>query len=96
MQDELGLFHDLHVLEGRVRAAMASSRDREFTLAYEPIALALDRRCRDQHARFLSGRARLIELSEIARREVARGLAGGARPMITRPAAAGRPRRRSA
>jgi len=99
VQDELGLFHDLHVLEGRVRTAMAASRDREITLAYEPIALALDRQCRDHHAAFLSGRARLIELSEVARREVARGLAGGARPMMKfklGAAAAGRPRRQSA
>lgn len=99
VQDELGVFHDLHVLEGRVRASMAASRDREITLAYEPIALALDRQCRDQHAAFLSGRAGLMELSDVARREVARGLVGGARPMLKfklGPAAAGRPRRRSA
>jgi CHAD domain-containing protein len=99
VQDELGLFHDLHVLEGRVRAAMAASRNREITQSYAPIALELDRRCRDQHAAFLSGRARLVELSEISRREIARGLAGGARPMIKfklGAAAAGRARRRSA
>jgi CHAD domain-containing protein len=81
VQDRLGRFHDLNVLEQRVRAMAWPEGRRGSTNGRTALAAALEGECRAQHAAFLARRAELMSVARQAGHPLAASLAVPRRPI---------------
>jgi CHAD domain-containing protein len=79
VQDRLGVIHDLHVLDRRIRAISWPGGRRAAALRRPALLSALEQECREQHAAYLARRDALIALARQAATGVANAL-GRRRP----------------
>jgi CHAD domain-containing protein len=75
VQDSLGRLHDLQVLLGHVAEVQAAAPGRQLPKgSLDQVAQALERECRHLHAQYVAAVPRLLELTRVARREIAPAL----------------------